>query len=537
MYKVIDLFAGAGGLSFGFRQTHRFDIKVAFEINSTMKKTYKKNHPLVDVRGDVRSADYSKIKEQYGDFDVVIGGPPCQGFSNANRQKNQAINMNNSMVKEYVRAIIELKPKAFVLENVSMLRSSVHRFYLSKQELSLVEDKKLSTKESFIKLLDSKFMFSEAPAILKDQKLISAYLWSANDYAELNIIYKIKRNEAKMAETLEKHKTKLLTIADHYVSSNVEDVIIHANIIAFEGLKAYYLQKIDQNKLVDLIEPALMYQRMLQRAVEIYENDLVIDRYDTENGLAAVVRSFTVYDYLKVKLENGDDNSGYVINDSILSAVEFGAPQKRKRFVIMGLRKDIAVKVDLPKGKYKEDKYRTVKDAIYDLSDVPPIYNPKEDDGIPLKHKDDLSDLAESLRDSEVLFNHIITKSSPIALERFKSLQQGQNFHALDDSLKINTYTDVSRTQNTIYLRLNYNEPSGTVVNVRKSMWVHPTENRAVSVREAARLQTFPDSFIFCGSKDKQYQQVGNAVPPIMANAIAESLAKQLDNALAKKII
>lgn len=60
-------------------------------------------------------------------------------------------------------------------------------------------------------------------------------------------------------------------------------------------------------------------------------------------------------------------------------------------------------------------------------------------------------------------------------------------------------------------------------------MWIHPELNRAISIREAARLQTFPDSFIFCGSKDKQYQQVGNAVPPIMAKAIAEKLADQLE--------
>lgn len=59
--------------------------------------------------------------------------------------------------------------------------------------------------------------------------------------------------------------------------------------------------------------------------------------------------------------------------------------------------------------------------------------------------------------------------------------------------MKTNTYTDAARTQNTIYLRLNYDEPSGTVVNVRKSMWIHPTQDRAISVREAARLQTFPD--------------------------------------------
>ena len=65
-------------------------------------------------------------------------------------------------------------------------------------------------------------------------------------------------------------------------------------------------------------------------------------------------------------------------------------------------------------------------------------------------------------------------------------------------------------------------------MNVRKSMWIHPVLDRAISVREAARLQTFPDSFVFCGSKDKQYQQVGNAVPPIMAKAIAERLAETL---------
>lgn len=68
---------------------------------------------------------------------------------------------------------------------------------------------------------------------------------------------------------------------------------------------------------------------------------------------------------------------------------------------------------------------------------------------------------------------------------------------------------------------------------LRKSMWIHPTQDRAISVREAARLQTFPDSFVFCGSKDKQYQQVGNAVPPIMAKSIAEKLAQILEKNLA----
>lgn len=107
------------------------------------------------------------------------------------------------------------------------------------------------------------------------------------------------------------------------------------------------------------------------------------------------------------------------------------------------------------------------------------------------------------------------------AIKRFQATKPGENFHSLDASMKENTYSDVERTQNTIYLRLDYNTPSGTVVNVRKSMWIHPEHDRAVSVREAARLQTFPDDFVFMGSKDSQYQQVGNAVPPMLAKAIA----------------
>lgn len=100
-----------------------------------------------------------------------------------------------------------------------------------------------------------------------------------------------------------------------------------------------------------------------------------------------------------------------------------------------------------------------------------------------------------------------------------------------DDKERIRKYHIPVKETNLILLdeEFSYDEPSGTVVNVRKSMWIHPTKDRAISIREAARLQTFPDSFVFCGSKDKQYQQVGNAVPPIMAKAIATKIVKYLN--------
>ena len=269
-----------------------------------------------------------------------------------------------------------------------------------------------------------------------------------------------------------------------------------------------------------------MIQRMLSKAKEIFDNQIVVDSYSDENDLVAVIRSYAVFDYLKAIL--GTEPNSYAINADILCAANYGAPQKRNRFIVMGIKKSLADEVKLPVGTFSEETYRTVRDAISDLQEVKTVTEVADDIGTSIKAMSNISELGRALRDTDTLFNHIITNTRENAMERFKALKQGQNFHSLDDNLKTNTYTDVSRTQNTIYLRLDYDQPSGTVVNVRKSMWVHPVLDRAVSVREAARLQTFPDSFVFCGTKDKQYQQVGNAVPPIMAKAIAKKLAKQL---------
>lgn len=536
MYKVVDLFAGAGGLSLGFMQTKKYDIKVAFENNPAMQKTYKKNHMGVDVRDDVCLADYDDIQKKYGKIDVVIGGPPCQGFSNANRQKNHAISQNNMLVKQYIRAIRELSPKAFVMENVSMLRSDVHRFYLDEADNELFGQEKyeIHMQNTKLVLLDKAYMFDCAKTIARSPSAITANIWPEDCYVSLNVVYKMSKNHQKLLKTLKKHKKKLLEYADVYADERKKSDIESNNIAlrsyeAFSAIKQFFDEKLEADKLKDVIEPAIMIQRMLSKSKEIFDNHLVVDKCDyAENGdLVAYIKSYAVFDYLKALL--GTDSNGYEINQDVLCAADFGAPQKRKRFIVIGIKKSLTDTVQLPIGIFSEKDYRTVQDAIGDLQNVPTVTDVAEDIGTPLKKADDISELGKSLRDTDTLFNHIITKTRETAMERFKVIKQGENFHSLNDSLKTNTYTDANRTQNTIYLRLAYNQPSGTVVNVRKSMWIHPELNRAISIREAARLQTFPDSFIFCGSKDKQYQQVGNAVPPIMAKAIAEKLADQLE--------
>lgn len=536
MYKVVDLFAGAGGLSLGFMQTKKYDIKVAFENNPAMQKTYKKNHMGVDVQDDVCLADYNDIQKKYGKIDVVIGGPPCQGFSNANRQKNHAISQNNMLVKQYIRAIRELSPKAFVMENVSMLRSDVHRFYLDEADNELFGQEKyeIHMQSTKLVLLDKAYMFDCAKTIARSSSAITANIWPEDCYVSLNVVYKMSKNHQKLLKTLKKHKKKLLEYADIYADEGKKNDIESNDIAlrsyeAFSAIKQFFDEKLEADKLKDVIEPAIMIQRMLSKSKEIFDNHLVVDKCDyAENGdLVAYIKSYAVFDYLKALL--GTDSNGYEINQDVLCAADFGAPQKRKRFIVIGIKKSLTYTVQLPIGIFSEKDYRTVQDAIGDLQNVPTVTDVAEDIGTPLKKADDISELGKSLRDTDTLFNHIITKTRETAMERFKAIKQGENFHSLNDSLKTNTYTDANRTQNTIYLRLAYNQPSGTVVNVRKSMWIHPELNRAISIREAARLQTFPDSFIFCGSKDKQYQQVGNAVPPIMAKAIAEKLADQLE--------
>lgn len=531
MYSVVDLFAGAGGLSLGFRQTQKFEIKAAFEKNLNAQKTYIKNHKDTDMYKDVCTAVYEDIINKYGRIDVVIGGPPCQGFSNANRQKNHAISQNNILVKEYVRAILELNPKAFIMENVSMLKSNVHRFYMNEDDIKVVERYEIPTIQNTLVLLEETYADKTFLQIVQNIDLINKYLWTEADYILLNVVYRRRKNNEKCKKTLIKYKKKLLELAGHLKEQySDQDEILKSNYEAAEALEGYFLNALSVKDTVDLIERTIMIQRMLSKAKELFDNKIVVDRYTADGPISAVLQSFAVLDYIKNILES--DDNGYTIDDDVLCAASFGVPQKRMRYVIMGIKKNISESAELPKGCVSPNKYATVEDAMLDISMVPTIVDASKDKGIPLEDipRIKLSKLADKLRDSDILYNHIITATRETAKKRFAVIKQGENFHSLDASMKEDTYTDASRTQNTIYLRLKYDEPSGTVVNVRKSMWIHPEHNRAVSIREAARLQTFPDSFRFEGTKDSQYQQVGNAVPPILAEAIAEKLAELLDN-------
>jgi DNA (cytosine-5)-methyltransferase 1 len=94
----------------------------------------------------------------------------------------------------------------------------------------------------------------------------------------------------------------------------------------------------------------------------------------------------------------------------------------------------------------------------------------------------------------------------------------------------MSNYKNLENCHGWIYYRLKWNEPSIVIGNFRKNMLIHPEQHRGLSVREAARLQSFPDDYVFSGKLGSQQQQIANAVPPLLAKWVGKSLMKAMEN-------
>ncbi len=208
---------------------------------------------------------------------------------------------------------------------------------------------------------------------------------------------------------------------------------------------------------------------------------------------------------------------GYTPNVKILNAVDFGVPQRRERLFIVASKSGVVF--EFPKGNFRNNPI-TVKEAI---SDLPFLENGSMENKLLYKTRA-ISQYAKMMRmSSKHAKQNYVSKNSDIVVERYQYIKQGNNWKDIPKELMAN-YKDFSRCHSSIYRRLNENEPAVIISNYRKSMIIHPSENRGLSVREAARLQSFPDSYEFLGSLDQKQQQVGNAVPPLLAKAIFSQL-------------
>ncbi len=210
---------------------------------------------------------------------------------------------------------------------------------------------------------------------------------------------------------------------------------------------------------------------------------------------------------------------GYTCSCAILCASDFGVPQIRSRFVLVASRNGIYINITKP----IIEQPISVGQAI---SDLPSLPNGARQDYLNYDKSKKISAYAKAMRcNQKGCSGHLVTHSSLRIIERYKYIPQGGNWASIPEELMSN-YSDRTRCHTGIYYRLRENEPAVTLGNYRKSMLVHPWENRGLSVREAARLQSFPDSYNFQGSIGFQQQQVGNAVPPLLAKSVFEAILK-----------
>lgn len=228
--------------------------------------------------------------------------------------------------------------------------------------------------------------------------------------------------------------------------------------------------------------------------------------FENVEGIVSYNNGETV-DYIQSLFES----IGYTVKKDVLTASDYGVPQDRNRFFMIG--NNLGLDFTFPE---KLKSKVSVREA---LSDLPSLNNGDSRDEHPYQINN-VSDYSKLMRGtSKVASQNYVSKNRDYVIERYSHIKPGQNWKAIPDRLMAN-YANKNNCHSGIYKRLDPAKPSVVISNYRKNMLIHPFEDRGLSVREAARLQSFPDDFKFSGTLMYIQQQIGNAVPPLMAEAI-----------------
>jgi len=216
---------------------------------------------------------------------------------------------------------------------------------------------------------------------------------------------------------------------------------------------------------------------------------------------------------IKNSIINAFDDIGYKIDCEILCSADYGVPQTRKRVVFAGYKTG--------NFKYPEIDKKQVSCAEA-LSDLPPLVETTGEPEMPY-HAEPKSEYQKLMRRrSKSVKNHIAAKHSENVQKTISLIPPGGNYKSLPKGYKS------TRNFHVAWTRFPDDKPAPTIDTGHRHHF-HYKYNRVPTVRECARIQSFPDDFVFTGSKTEQFRQVGNAVPPLMAERIAEQIKKLLD--------
>lgn len=224
----------------------------------------------------------------------------------------------------------------------------------------------------------------------------------------------------------------------------------------------------------------------------------------------------TLYDgQIKEEILKRFRKMGYNTKCEILCAADYGVPQMRKRLIFMGVRKDVG-KPKFPEAIYYPENYITCREAISDLPPREFDFGIEED----IYTSEPTTEYQKLMRrNMKILHNHVATNHTQMVKDTIALVPEGGNYKDLPPGW------GESRKFNEAWTRYDGNKPSKTIDTGHRNHF-HYRYNRVPTIRENARLQSFPDDFVFTGTKTQQNRQVGNAVPPLLGQALGNAMLK-----------
>lgn len=229
------------------------------------------------------------------------------------------------------------------------------------------------------------------------------------------------------------------------------------------------------------------------------------------------------------EIEEGMDKLGYKVRSKTLKAEEFGVPQERRRMFFIATRTNAPIVFPTATHGAGLCPFVSVWDAI---SDLPPVQT--GDKAPDHAYAGPAMNVYQRLLRGKQkrVSNHVPPRLASVNEERMKHIPAGGSWRDIPFELLPEGMRRAKRSDHTKrYGRPRKTDLACTILtkcDVHWGAYIHPEQNRAITVREAARLQSFPDSFIFQGSRTEQYRQVGNAVPPLLGRRVAEAVLQSM---------
>lgn len=303
--------------------------------------------------------------------------------------------------------------------------------------------------------------------------------------------------------------TDISTISNDDIIKNYEGVDVIVGGPPCQGFSsANRWQKESEDPRNQLFFEYLRFVKVLKPKILMIEN--VRGILTRDNG------------YAKERITTLLTEMGYSVTMKVLDASEYGVPQNRHRAIIMAIRQDYRP-IEFNFDSIEKSEKVTVEDAIGELYQFESS-NPSTKK---LEHPPKTNFRAYLRRADNIVLDHDVVYPAEKVQQRISHVPQGGNWANVPIELWPNNRTN---RHSSAYKRLKEDEQSCTIdTGNAHSNYFHPQYNRIPSIRESARLQSFPDSFEFIGTRGSKYKQVGNAVPPLMAKAIAKQVKKILD--------